>query len=249
MHKLAAGVAHEINNPIGYVSSNLQTLSEYCHQLIRLVDQLTELIPAEQLQPLLNEHDFNFVRDDFNTLAEESDEGVQRVIEIIHALKDFSHSGDEVFVKANIHHGIQTTLSIVNNEIKYKAEVVQDLAELPDIECIPSQLNQVVMNLLVNACHAIETSGTITIRTRLKEQWVMLEVIDDGKGINPEHLDRIFEPFFTTKPVGKGTGLGLALSHSIVNTHQGRIEVESEPGKGSCFRVWLPIQQARINSD
>lgn len=241
--QLAAGVAHEINNPIGYVSSNLQTLADYCQQLIALIEQLATLLPAEQLQPILAQHDFDFVRDDFQGLLRESDEGIQRVIEIIRALKDFSHSDAGEFVLADIHHGIQTTLSIVNNEIKYKAEVELDFAELPVIECIPSQLNQVLMNFLVNSCHAIESQGKITISTRLHGQWISLEVIDNGKGIAKEHLSRLFEPFFTTKPVGKGTGLGLALSHSIIEKHQGKIEVESTPGQGSCFRIWLPLRQ------
>ncbi|SEA22990.1 ATP-binding protein [Alkalimonas amylolytica] len=241
--QLAAGVAHEINNPIGYVSSNLQTLADYCQQLIALIEQLANLLPADQLQPIFQQHDFDFVREDFQGLLRESDEGIQRVIEIIRALKDFSHNDEGEFVQADIHHGIKTTLSIVNNEIKYKAEVKLDFAKLPEIECIPSQLNQVLMNLLINACHAIDTHGKITIRTRLHGQWVSLEVIDNGKGIAPDHLSRLFEPFFTTKPVGKGTGLGLALSHSIIDKHQGRIEVESEPGQGSCFRIWLPLRQ------
>lgn len=148
------------------MSSNLQTLADYCQQLIALIEQLANLLPADLLQPVLQQHDFDFVREDFQGLLRESDEGIQRVIEIIRALKDFSYSDEGDFVTANIHHGIQTTLSIVNNEIKYKAEVEQDFAELPEIECIPSQLNQVMMNLLVNACHAIESRGRIVIRTR-----------------------------------------------------------------------------------
>ncbi|MCC5853839.1 MAG: ATPase [Alkalimonas sp.] len=241
--QLAAGVAHEINNPIGYVSSNLQTLADYCHQLIRLIEQLAENLPEEQVQPVLHQHDFDFVRDDFQTLLEESDEGIQRVIEIIRALKDFSHTDEGNFVLADIHHGITTTLSIVNNEIKYKASVELDFASLPEVECIPSQLNQVLLNLLVNACHAIERDGVIVIRTRQQADWVCIEVQDNGKGIAAEHLNHLFEPFFTTKPVGQGTGLGLALSHSIISKHQGRIEVDSVPAEGSCFRVWLPLRQ------
>lgn len=241
--QLAAGVAHEINNPIGYVSSNLQTLADYCQQLIRLIEQLAESLPEEQVQPVLHQHDFDFVRDDFQTLLEESDEGIQRVIEIIRALKDFSHTDEGNFVLADIHHGITTTLSIVNNEIKYKASVELDFAALPEVECIPSQLNQVLLNLLVNACHAIERDGIIVIRTRQQADWVCIEVQDNGKGIAAEHLNRLFEPFFTTKPVGQGTGLGLALSHSIISKHHGRIEVDSVPAEGSCFRLWLPLRQ------
>ena len=129
------------------------------------------------------------------------------------------------------------------NELKYKAEVVKEYAGIPDVECIPSQLNQVFMNLLINAAQAIEKHGQITVRTGQDDQMVWVEVQDTGKGIKPEHLNRIFDPFFTTKPVGIGTGLGLSLSYGIVNKHNGRIEVQSEDGKGSNFRIWLPLTQ------
>jgi signal transduction histidine kinase len=164
-------------------------------------------------------------------------------------LKDFSHAdvADE-WRHADLHHGLDSTLTIVHNEIKYKAKVVREYGQLPDVECLPSQLNQVFMNLLVNAAQAIEENGLITIRTGAEGDEVWVDVIDNGHGIKPEHLQKVFDPFFTTKPVGKGTGLGLSLSYGIVQKHHGRMEVQSEVGKGTMFRVWLPVAQPQKGS-
>jgi two-component system NtrC family sensor kinase len=141
--------------------------------------------------------------------------------------------------------GIDSTLNIVSNEVKYKADVVKQYGDIPDIECLPSQINQVVMNLVVNAAHAIgEQRGRITLRTGRDGESVWLEVADNGAGIARENLSRIFDPFFTTKAVGKGTGLGLSLSYGIVQKHEGRIDVDSEPGRGTTFRITLPIRHA-----
>jgi signal transduction histidine kinase len=139
---------------------------------------------------------------------------------------------------------MDSTLNVVWNELKYKTEVIKEYAGLPEIECIPSQINQVFMNLLMNAAQAIEQQGQIIIRTGQEREQVWVEVQDTGQGIKPEHLSRIFDPFFTTKPVGKGTGLGLSLSYGIINKHHGRIEVQSEEGRGTSFRIWLPTTQS-----
>jgi len=159
-------------------------------------------------------------------------------------LKDFSHVDEADKQWANLERGLDSTLNVARNEIKYKADVVKEYAGIPDIECIPSQLNQVFMNLIVNAAQAIGERGTITVRTGVEQQHVWVEVCDTGCGIPKDHLARIFDPFYTTKPVGQGTGLGLSLSYGIVQHHHGSIEVTSEPGQGSRFRVTLPIQYA-----
>jgi signal transduction histidine kinase len=159
-------------------------------------------------------------------------------------LKTFSHVDQAEWTVADLHAGLESTLNIVWNELKYKADVVRDYGQLPEIECLPAQLNQVFMNLLVNAAQAIESHGTITLRTGQEGARVWLAVSDTGKGIAPENIGRVFDPFFTTKPVGKGTGLGLSLSYGIVKKHHGQIEVESTLGQGTTFRVWLPITQA-----
>jgi PAS domain S-box-containing protein len=254
--QLAAGVAHEINNPIGYVNSNLGSLQSYIQDLFTLIDAYEEtnslLEPQHTgalagIQTLKEKIDLDFLRGDVLTLLSESREGISRVKKIVQDLKDFSHAGSEDdWQWADLRKGLDGTLNIVWNEIKYKAEVKKDYGDIPDIECLPSQLNQVFMNLLVNAAHAIEEKGAINLKTGSQDDKVWVEVSDTGKGISAEHLSRIFDPFFTTKPVGKGTGLGLALSYSIVQKHHGRIDVESEVGKGTRFTIWLPINQLKI---
>ena len=179
-------------------------------------------------------------------MLSESMGGMQRVKRIVQDLKDFSHVDTAEVQSANLEQGMDSTLNVVWNELKYKAEVIKEYGGIPNIVCIPAQLNQVFMNLLVNAGQAIEEHGRITIRTGQDEGNVWVEVEDTGKGIKPEHLERIFDPFFTTKPVGSGTGLGLSLSYGIVKKHGGRIEVKSELGKGTMMRVLLPIKSDTV---
>lgn len=240
--QLAAGVAHEINNPIGYVSSNMKMLAEYSNSLINLVKLLSQHVEDGARTTLLDNFDFDYVCADLPKLVQESEQGLQRVVEIIRDLKDFSHIEDAEFIEADLHHGIHSTLNLVSNELKYKAEVVKDFADLPKVNCIPSQLNQVLLNLLLNAAQAIEQNGTIQISTGFDDNWVWFKVSDNGKGMNEAELSRIFEPFYTTKPKGEGTGLGLPLSRSIVEKHRGVIDVSSTPDSGSCFTVKIPRQ-------
>ncbi|HSG21651.1 MAG TPA: ATP-binding protein, partial [Azonexus sp.] len=249
--QLAAGIAHELNNPIGFVHSNLGTLDGYVRDLMEIIAAYELLAGTAAENPLLGkirvlyeERDFAYIRDDIAQLMHESKDGLGRVRRIVQDLKNFSHVSEQEWQWADLHEGLDSTLNIVWNELKYKCKVVKEYGELPKVHCMISQLNQVFMNLLVNASHAIETQGTVTLRTRcLGDNEVCIEVIDSGKGIAPEHLTRIFEPFFTTKPVGKGTGLGLSLSYGIINKHSGRIEVDSTLGQGTTFRVIIPINQ------
>lgn len=249
--QLAAGVAHEINNPIGYIFSNFSTLQGYLNQLFQMLELYQQAEPSiadaalrERVVALRQHIDLDFLRDDIPALMEESREGIVRVRHIVQDLKDFSRGdANQEWVWANLHQGIDSTLNIVANEVKYKADVVKQYGELPEIECLPLQINQVILNLVVNAAHAIgEQRGRITIRTGQAGDTVWIEVADNGSGMTPETVSRIFDPFYTTKPVGKGTGLGLSLAYGIIQKHQGRIEVESELGKGSCFRLTLPVR-------
>ncbi len=251
--QLAAGVAHEINNPVGYVYSNLGTLQEYTDGLCRMLEsyeKLESLVANDEpelqrLRELKTELDVEYLKDDVRNLVSESREGIARVKGIVQDLKDFSHVDEAEWQWADLHRGLDSTLNIVNNEIKYKAKVIREYGELPSVECLASQLNQVFMNLLVNAAHAIEEQGTITIRTGMQaEDNVWVEISDTGSGISAENMKKIFDPFFTTKGVGKGTGLGLSLSYGIVNKHGGHIEVSSEIGKGTTFRILLPVSQS-----
>lgn len=246
--QLAAGVAHEINNPVGYVYSNLQSLGDYLDDIFRLTDAIGSGASLEDLRQIRNSIDYDFLRGDLSELLAESKEGIERVKTIVTAMKDFSHSDEQKFQYADLHAGIETTLKVVNNELKYKAKVVKEFAELPEIQCMISQLNQVTMNLLMNAAHAIENTGTIILRTWQDGEYVVFEVEDTGSGIEADTLNRIFEPFFTTKPVGKGTGLGLSLAFNIIEKHHGQISAESKLGEGTTFRVRLPIKQPEVST-
>ncbi len=248
--QLAAGIAHELNNPIGFVHSNLGTLTGYLDDLMTILDAYAEAAARQgescpnlkAIEQLREERDFDFIREDIFKLLAESKDGISRVRKIVQDLKTFARVGEQEWQEADLHQGLDSTLNIVWNELKYKCQVIKDYGDIPPVYCLISQLNQVFMNLLVNAGHAIEQKGTITIRTRRQnEDKVVIEIVDTGKGIPPENLRRIFEPFFTTKPVGQGTGLGLSVSYNIVRRHQGQITVDSEPGVGTTFRVTLPI--------
>ncbi len=249
--QLAAGVAHEINNPTGYVLSNLSTLQKYLKDLLTLLDayeQCERTIGEEeagrlqQIRALKKSLDIDYIKHDVIDLLRESSEGMNRVRKIVKDLKDFSHADSGEWEWSDLRANIESTLNVVWNELKYRTEVVKEFGEVPQIYCIASQINQVIMNLLTNAVQAIPQRGTITIRTAREGDDVWFSVSDTGAGIAPENLQRIFDPFFTTKPVGQGTGLGLSLSFGIVQRHGGRIEVESGSGKGTTFRVWLPIR-------
>jgi two-component system, NtrC family, sensor kinase len=245
--QLAAGIAHEINNPVGFVNSNMGALKNYVGTLLDVIDKYEAAAAgypelAAKLAALRADADLEFLKDDVIDLVRESLDGLKRVRDIVQALKDFSHVGETEWQVADLHQGLDSTLHIVASEIRYKARVVKEYGVLPPIMCLASQLNQVFMNLLINAAHAIREHGVITLRTGASDGWVWVEVADDGVGIAPEHVKRIFEPFFTTKPVGSGTGLGLSLSYGIVHRHGGRIDVASVVGKGTRFTVHLPVQ-------
>ncbi len=251
--QLAAGVAHEINNPIGFVNSNLSTLEGYLNDLLHLLDtyEKHEARLHQQGQKVMEIEavkravDIRYLKDDIPELLAESKDGLDRVKKIVLDLKEFSHFGHSDWQYADLHRGLDSTLNVVWNELKYKVQVVKEYGQMPEIECLPSELNQVFLNILVNAGHAIAEEGIITIRTGFEGQQIWVAIADNGCGIDPAHVKRIFDPFFTTKPVGRGTGLGLSLSYGIIKRHNGRIDVESELGRGTLFRIWLPMVQPR----
>jgi PAS domain S-box-containing protein len=253
---LAAGVAHEINNPISFILSNFATLDGYVKDLCALLDAYAQAevfieskATMQKLQLQKEIVDLPYLKEDIPILVAQTKEGITRVRRIVHALTAFSRVGEESeWQFANLHQGIDATLNIINGEIKYRADVIKDYGQIPEVECLPSEIDQVIMNLLVNATHAIgEERGSITIRTRLEQEVVSIEISDTGCGIQSEILSRIFDPFFTTKPMGKGTGLGLSLSYGIVQKHAGTLEARSEVGRGTTFRIALPIKQPRMH--
>lgn len=241
--QLAAGVAHEINNPVGYVFSNLKTLAGYMQDMLKIIDATDHVESMGELHQLKKALDYDYIRQDVPALLRESEEGMDRIKHIISALKYFSHTDDDSFRLADLHQSIESTLTVAGNEIKYRAQVIKQFGVLPPVQFNVSQINQVVMNLLINAAQSIENSGMITLRTDQDGAWVWFEVEDTGCGMTAEIQQRIFEPFYTTKPVGQGTGMGLALSYGIVQKHNGRIDVFSRVGHGTRIRVWLPVHQ------
>lgn len=256
--QLAAGVAHEINNPIGYIFSNFATLEGYINDLFAIINiyensdqHITSANARDAVMKIKEEKELSFLKEDIPDLVQQSREGIERVRKIVQDLKDFSRvDSQQEWQWANIHRGIDSTLNIVNNEIKYKADVIKEYGDIPDVECLASQINQVIMNLVVNASHAITADrGKIIIRTSCDDEHVYIEVTDNGSGIPKENLNRIFDPFFTTKAVGKGTGLGLSLSYGIIQKHHGKITVTSEVGKGSSFFVCLPIRHVHQSQE
>ncbi|GAB2523834.1 ATP-binding protein [Lysobacter humi (ex Lee et al. 2017)] len=249
--QLAAGVAHEINNPIGYVHSNIGTLREYMGSLFAMLEGYANAMAApdpaalrEELRAQRQRLDIEFILGDLPQLLDESREGIERVTRIVQDLKEFSHVGrNETMRPSDLVKGLESTLNIVWNDLKYKVRLERLYGEMPQVECLPSEINQVFMNLLINAGQAISERGTITLACGSEGDEAWVAITDTGCGIPEETLGRIFDPFYTTKPIGRGTGLGLAISYRIVEKHHGRIEVSSTAGQGSTFRVVLPVKQ------
>lgn len=252
--QLAAGIAHEINNPVAFVRSNLVTLDTYIKALAELVATYEKLGQAakagdeagikaalEAVDAACDDEDFEFVVEDSGDIIKESTAGADRVTSIVQGLKNFSRLDENEIKEADVNEGIESTLKIARNEIKYRCEVETSLSELPMIRCFPGQLNQVFLNLLVNAAQAIEEKGQVRIASFSRDDCVFVEISDDGCGIPEENLKSIFNPFFTTKDVGEGTGLGLSISYAIVQKHGGEILVRSEVGKGTTFTIQLPL--------
>jgi signal transduction histidine kinase len=225
--QLVAGVAHELNNPIGFVHANLQLLEEYVERLMR-----SETDPTRRAR----------TREAIEKLLSRSQEGAGRVKQIVQDLRTFSRTDQAELTQVSLNDAIQRTLTLIEPRTKGGITVERDFGELPDVRCYAGQLNQVFMNLLMNACDALDGRGKIGVRTRAMPAGVQLEFWDDGPGMSAEVRNRVFEPFFTTKPVGKGTGLGLSISHGIVERHGGSMTVESAPGEGARFTIRLPLE-------
>lgn len=259
--QLAAGVAHEINNPVGFVSSNISTLSEYVatYQMIfsqiQVVldekDEQKRALALDKLEKMLGNQDMAFINEDISDLLGDSREGLQRVAEIVKGLKLFSRVDSDQMQKHNINDCVRTTLAMVNNQLKYICTVETHLGRIPDVDMNVGKISQVITNLLINAGQAIEATGKngkIIITTCTVGEFVELRVEDSGCGIPPSHLDKLFNPFFTTKPEGQGTGLGLSISFGIAQEHGGTLSASSTEGDGSTFTLALPINPVSKDS-
>lgn len=269
--QLAAGVAHEINNPLGYISSNINRLEEYVNDIFEYVDELEKMVAtadtieadtievgsvdvekgsSHTIATLREKCDFDFIRTDLPELLKDCVEGSVRVQEIVENLKSFSRIDDAAKItEFDINDAVNNCLKLVHNELKYHCDVKKELKSTLNVLGHYGQINQVISNLLINASHAIkdtEKHGSITIKTWSDDSNVYLVIQDSGTGISEDYIDKIFDPFFTTKEVGKGTGLGLNISYDIiVNNHSGELTVESEIGKGTCFFITLPKSQQK----
>jgi signal transduction histidine kinase len=254
--QLAAGVAHEINTPIQYVGDNLRALSDAFEHLVEILQQYRSLVESADSAPLPSqavedirraesERDLEYLLEDIPNAVRQALEGVGRVTKIVRAMKDFSHMDRGEFAPVDLNRSLEDTLTVARNEYKYVADVRTEFEELPPVVCCGGELNQVFLNLLVNAAHAIADTkqhGLITISTRRDADQVIVSISDSGTGIPPEIQSKIFDPFFTTKEVGRGTGQGLSIAHQIVvGRHKGSLTFETQPGKGTTFRIRIPI--------
>ena len=252
---IASGIAHEINNPIGYVFGNLTTMEKYNENLINFDNDTGALIEeyagkADENNLILKKfkeskenEDIDFILSDMKEAIQDSLDGVERVKNIVMDLKEFSRLEKPKMELADINTVIEKTLKIIGNELQFKANIVKDLSSIPMIKCDIKKLGLVFTNLLINAAQAIEKKGIIKIKTFQSDNSVFVQISDDCTGISGENHDKVFQAFFTTKEPGKGTGLGLSLSHKIVTDHNGTMDFESELGKGTTFTITLPIAQ------
>ena len=245
--QLAAGVAHELNNPAGFIYGNLDILQNYLadlEALLALYDQLT--LPADaarQIESLKLQINYGKLVSDLDSIISDCLEGAVRIRDIVQNLRLFSRLDEAEVKKIDLHEGLDSTIRLLSRYYSSgRVTLRRDYGDLPPISCYAGQLNQVWMNLLVNAAQAVGAEGEVSISTRLENDWVVITIGDTGCGIAPDQLNRIFDPFFTTKPVGDGTGLGLSISYGIIERHGGTISVESKPGLGSTFTVKIPIE-------
>jgi two-component system NtrC family sensor kinase len=251
--QLAAGVAHELNNPAGFIYGNMELLQACAHGLQRLLD-FYEQAPVpdsarREAERIKQEIDYENSMMDLPSIMEDCLDGAERIRDVVQNLRTFSRLDEAEFKKIEIHEGLESTIRLLSRYYGTgQITLHRDYGELPQVDCYAGQLNQVWMNLLANAAQAIEGRGDVWVKTELVGACVVVHISDSGCGIAPEHMKKIFDPFFTTKPVGEGTGLGLSVTYSIIERHQGNISVESRTGSGTTFRVEIPVDAASLRT-
>lgn len=246
---LSAGMAHEINNPLAFVKSNIESLSQYhasYARLIELIKDQTKHLPSDTrdlFQQTLKEEDIDYIQEDLPDLMADTEDGLSRVRDIVMNLRSFARTQSTDRCEANLIEGIESTLKLLHSELKNSVELDLNLQPTPSIICNPNELNQVFLNLIINAKHATEgiKKPQISITSESNDETITITIADNGCGMNEESLTKLFVPFYTTKPVGKGTGMGLAIAYGIVQDHKGEIEVASKEGQGTSFSICLPI--------
>jgi signal transduction histidine kinase len=244
---MAAGVAHELNNPAGFIYSNIDLLKGYVERIKNYLSDYDKLVlppeAAARICAIKKEIDYHNIFADLDSILSDCYTGAERIRDVVQNLRLFSSLDEATVKRMDLNEGIESTIRLLSGYYKSgRINLVRDYGEVPQVDCYAAQLNQVWMNLLVNAAQAIgDAAGEVRIATSCEERTVMVSVSDTGPGISPEELTRIFDPFFTTKPIGEGTGLGLSISHGIVQRHGGKIEVASTAGKGTTFTVSLPV--------
>ncbi len=253
--QLAAGVAHEINNPTGFVMGNIEVLGEYKDSILAVLDQYSNLekeiearhdktlmLAIEKIQAFKAEHDLDYILTDMGQLLKDSLNGTVRIQKIVQDLKNFSSidgsDHQQVDLNADV---IETALRLVRSQLESKCTIHKSLSPLPAYNCRPAELSQVIMNLIINASEAIKDQGDIRVSSKCEGDNIKIQVADNGGGIGQDDILKLFDPFYTTKEIGKGTGLGLSISHGIVKNHGGQLSVNSKLGKGTIFTVLLPV--------
>jgi two-component system NtrC family sensor kinase len=248
---LAAGVAHEINNPIGYITSNFNSLKIGIKDIQEFINEMQETINSDlSLEEIkstweksIQKYDLIFLLEDFSDLSSETSEGLERVKQIVADLRTFSREDTVEKVVVDINDTLRASINILENQTKYHAKITTDYSDIPKILGFSGKLNQVFTNLISNANQAVNDNGSINISTKITNKWILISIADNGHGITDENLKQLFTPFFTTKPVGEGTGLGLSISHGIIKEHGGNILVSSQPEVGTTFTVQIPLSQ------
>lgn len=250
---LTAGIAHELNNPINFVSSNVNPLRRDITDILEVLERYAEISPdddkatltskLEEIEVLKADIEFEYIIDEIQQLLTSISEGAQRTANIVKDLKNFSRIDKNELKKMDLHEGLESTLALLFNQYKHSVQVIKQYGQLPELECFPGQLNQVWMNILSNAIQAMPNGGNLTVTTFLDGEKIYVSIQDTGTGMSDEVKSRVFEAFFTTKDIGQGTGLGMSITASIIEKHHGTIQIESALGKGSTFTISLPVSQ------